>query len=105
MLRSKAPSIACSSRIDLVGGGGGVKIREGKHVPAARHAARAAALFRRMALLPSPPFEGALGITPAALAVEAEAATTFPTALREPAAGQLPQPVYYFILAPKSGRG
>ncbi|MER8440411.1 DUF309 domain-containing protein [Mesorhizobium sp. M1312] len=34
----------------------GVKIREGKRVAAARHAARAAALFRRVALLPSRPF-------------------------------------------------
>lgn len=82
----------------------GVKIREGKRVAAARHAARAAALFRRVALLPSRPFEAALGITPAALAVEAEAATTFPTALQEPTPGQLPEPVLNIILAPKSAR-
>ncbi|MER8480813.1 MULTISPECIES: DUF309 domain-containing protein [unclassified Mesorhizobium] len=79
----------------------GVKIREGKPVAAARHAARAAALFRRVAPLPSRPFEAALGMTPAALAVHAEAATTFPAVLREPMPGQ-PEPVFDFILAPKS---
>ncbi|TIV06244.1 MAG: DUF309 domain-containing protein, partial [Mesorhizobium sp.] len=57
-----------------------------------------------VALLPSRPFEAALGITPAALAAEAEAATTFPTALREPMPGQLPEPVFDFILAPNSER-
>ncbi|MER9007640.1 hypothetical protein NKI15_28895 [Mesorhizobium sp. M0862] len=52
----------------------GVKIRGGKRVAAARHAARAAALFRQVTLLPSRPLEAALGMTPAALAVDAEAA-------------------------------
>ncbi|UVK48287.1 DUF309 domain-containing protein (plasmid) [Mesorhizobium sp. AR07] len=80
----------------------GVKIREGKRVAAARHAARAAALFCQVALLPSRFFEAAIGMTPAALAVEAKAATTLPTALREQTPGQLPQPVFDFILAPKS---
>ncbi|MER9876785.1 DUF309 domain-containing protein [Mesorhizobium sp. M0195] len=79
----------------------GVKIREGKRVAAARHAARAAALFRRVAPLPSRPFEAALGMTPAKLAVHAETATTFPAVLREPMPGQ-PEPVFDFILAPKS---
>ncbi|ANT54292.1 hypothetical protein A6B35_29950 (plasmid) [Mesorhizobium amorphae CCNWGS0123] len=83
----------------------GVKIREGKRVAAARHATRAAALFRQVGLLPSRPFEAAIGMTPAALAVEAETATTFPAVLREPAAGQLPEPVYDFLLAPKSESG
>ncbi|BCH12313.1 hypothetical protein MesoLj131c_65710 (plasmid) [Mesorhizobium sp. 131-3-5] len=83
----------------------GVKIREGKRVAAVRHAARAAALFRQVALLPSRPFEAAIGLTPAALAVEAEAAITSPTVLRDPMPGQLPEPVYDFILAPKSESG
>ncbi|PBB22358.1 DUF309 domain-containing protein [Mesorhizobium sp. WSM4307] len=82
----------------------GVKIREGKRVAAARHAARAAALFRQVALLQSRLFEAAIGMTPAALAVEAEAATTLPVVLREPMPG-LPEPVFNFILAPKSGDG
>ncbi|BCG83344.1 hypothetical protein MesoLj113b_68860 (plasmid) [Mesorhizobium sp. 113-3-3] len=82
----------------------GVKIREGKQGAAARHSARAGALFRRVALLPSRLFEAALGMTLAALAVDAEAATTFPAVLREPTPGQ-PESVFDFILAPKSGRG
>lgn len=77
----------------------GVKIREGKRVAAARHAARAAALFRQVTSLPSRPFEDALGMTPAALAVHAEATVTSPAVLREPMLGQ-PDPVFDFILAP-----
>ncbi|RUZ71394.1 DUF309 domain-containing protein [Mesorhizobium sp. M7A.F.Ca.US.006.01.1.1] len=78
----------------------GVKIREGKRVAAARHATRAAALFRQVGLLPSRLVEAAIGMTPAALAVEAEAATTFPTVLRDPTPGRRPEPVFDFILAP-----
>ncbi|ODA93195.1 hypothetical protein BFX40_10010 [Mesorhizobium sp. SEMIA 3007] len=40
----------------------GVKIREGKRGAAGRHATRAAALFRQVALLPSRPVEAALGM-------------------------------------------
>lgn len=83
----------------------GVKIRQGKRVAAARHAARAAALFRQVALLPSRLFEAAIGMKPAPPAVEAEAATTLPVVLREPMPGQPPQPVFDFILAPKSESG
>lgn len=83
----------------------GVKIREGKRVAAMRHATRAAALFRQVALLPSRLFEAAIGMTPDALAIEAEAASTFPTVLRDPTPGQLPEPVFDFILAPKSESG
>ncbi|MER8427696.1 DUF309 domain-containing protein [Mesorhizobium sp. M1403] len=79
----------------------GVKIREGKRVAAARHAARAAALLRQVVSAPSPPFEAALGMPAAALAEHAEAATTSPAVLQEPAPGQ-PEPVFDFILAPKS---
>lgn len=81
-----------------------MKIREGKRVAAARHATRAAALFRQVALLLSRPFEAAIGMTPAALAVDAEAATTLAVVLREPTPG-LPEPVFDFILAPKSESG
>jgi len=79
----------------------GVKIREGKRVASARHAGRAAALFRQVMRMPSRPFEAALGMTPAALAVHAEAATTSPAVLRGLMPGQ-PEPVFDFILAPKS---
>ncbi|ANT54464.1 hypothetical protein MEA186_01356 [Mesorhizobium amorphae CCNWGS0123] len=78
----------------------GVKIREGKRGAAERHAARAAALFRQVTSLPSRPFEAALGMTPAALAVHAEAAVTSPAVLREPMRDQ-PDPVFDFILAPR----
>ncbi|TPJ38283.1 DUF309 domain-containing protein [Mesorhizobium sp. B2-6-5] len=79
----------------------GVKIREGKRIAAARHASRAAALFRHLVGLPSRFFEDALGMTPAALAVYAETATTSPAVLREPMLNK-PEPVFDFILAPKS---
>lgn len=79
----------------------GVKIREGKRVAAARHAARAAALFRQVVKAPARIFADALGMTPAALAEYAEAATTPPAVLRKKMLGQ-PEPVFDFILAPKS---
>lgn len=55
-LQNKALRIAFSSRDSEAG----AKIREGKRVAAARHAVRATALFRQVALLPSRPFEAAL---------------------------------------------
>jgi hypothetical protein len=79
----------------------GVKIREEKWVAAARHAARAAALFRQVQRVPSHLFETALGMPPAVLAECAEAATTPPIFLHEPVRGQ-PVPVFDFILAPRS---
>lgn len=82
----------------------GVKIREGKRVAAARHAARAVALFRQVAPLSSRPFEAALGMTPAALAVHSEAATASPAVLRETMPGR-PEAVFDFILAPRSESG
>jgi hypothetical protein len=76
----------------------GVKIRERKNAAAARHANRAAALFRQ---LPDRAFERALGISPAALAECAEAAIRIPADLQATAPGQ-PQPVCNFILGPNS---
>ena len=72
----------------------GVKIRERKNAAAARHAKRAAALFRRV---PARAFERALGMSPAALAECAEAAMRIPGDLLAAAPGQ-PQPVFNFIL-------
>ncbi|WP_245266715.1 DUF309 domain-containing protein [Mesorhizobium sp. LNHC252B00] len=77
----------------------GVKIREGKRGAVARHAGRAAALFRQIARVPNGPFETALGTTLAALAEHAEAAVASPLVLRKPKPGQ-PEPVFDFILAP-----
>ena len=76
----------------------GVKIRERKNAAAARHAKRAAALFRQ---LPDRAFERALGMSPAALAECAEAAIRIPADLQATAPGQ-PQPVFNFILGPNS---
>jgi Domain of unknown function (DUF309) len=78
----------------------GVKIREHKNAAAARHAKRAAALFRQ---LPDRAFEGALGMSPAALAECAEAATRIPADLQATAPGQ-PQAVFNFILGANSRR-
>ncbi|WP_245277861.1 DUF309 domain-containing protein [Mesorhizobium sp. L48C026A00] len=79
----------------------GVKIREGKRVAAARHATRAAGLFRQVVGGPDGPFEKALGMTPAALAERAQAVVAYPVVLREPKPAQ-PEPVFDFILAPVS---
>jgi hypothetical protein len=79
----------------------GVKIREGKHAAAARHAGRAAALLRRLMNAPDRAFECALGMSPAALAEYAEAAARIPAASRATAPGQ-PQPVFDFVLGSNS---
>jgi hypothetical protein len=76
----------------------GVKIRERKNAAAARHAKRAAALFRQ---LPDRAFERTLGMSPTALAECAEAATRSPADLQATAPGQ-PQPVFNFVLGPNS---
>ena len=78
----------------------GVKIRERKNAAAARHAKRAAALFRQ---LPDRAFERTLGMSPAALAECAEAATRIPADLQATAPGR-PQPVFNFILGANSRR-
>jgi len=79
----------------------GVKIREGKHAAAIRHAGRAAALLRRLNTADHT-FERALGMSPAGLAEHAEAAAGTPAALQATVLGQ-PQPVFDFILGPSSG--
>jgi hypothetical protein len=56
----------------------GVKIRERKNAAAARHAMRAAAQLRQLMKVPDRAFERALGMSPAALAECAEAATRIP---------------------------
>lgn len=80
----------------------GVKIREGKHVAAMRHAGRAAALLRRLMNPPDRTIERALGMSPAALAEQAEAAARIPAASQATTLGQ-PQAVFDFILGPSSG--
>jgi hypothetical protein len=81
----------------------GLKIRERKHAAAARHAKRAAALLRQLMRVPDRAFESALGMSPAALAECAEAATRIPADLQATAPGQ-PQPVFNFILGAISRR-
>lgn len=80
----------------------GVKIREGKQAAAVRHAGRAGALLRALMNTADHSFERALGMSPAALAEQAEAAARIPAALQATALGQ-PQPVFDFILGPSSG--
>ena len=79
----------------------GVKIREGKHAAAVRHAGRAAALLRRLMKVPELAFERALGMSPVALAEYAETAAKTHAALQATAPGQ-PQPVFNFILGSNS---
>ena len=81
----------------------GVKIRERKNAAAQRHAKRAAALLRQLAKVPNRAFECALGMSPAALAECAEAATRIPADLQATAPGR-PQPVFNFILGANSRR-
>ena len=78
----------------------GVKIRERNNAAAARHAKRAAALFRQ---LPDRAFERALGMSPATLAEYAEVATRIPADLQATPPGR-PQPVFNFILGANSRR-
>jgi predicted metal-dependent hydrolase len=79
----------------------GVKIREGKNAAAQRHATRAATLLRQLMKVPDRAFESALGMSPAALAEFAEAATRIPAELQATAPEQ-PQPVFNFILGANS---
>lgn len=79
----------------------GVKIREGKHAAAIRHAGRGAALLRRLNTADHT-FERALGMSPAGLADHAEAAARTSAALQATVLGH-PQPVFDFILGPSSG--
>jgi len=79
----------------------GIKIREGKHAAAVRHTGRAAALLRRLMKVPDRAFERALGMSPAALAEYAEAASRISAALQATVPGQ-PQPVFNFILGSNS---
>lgn len=80
----------------------GVKIREGKHAPAVRHAGRAAGLLHRLTDTTNHTFERALGMSPPALAEQAKAAARIPATLQATALGQ-PLPVFDFILGPSSG--
>lgn len=79
----------------------GVKIREGKHAAALRHAGRAAALLRRLMNAPDRAFECALGMSLTVLAEQAEAAARIPAAPQATALGQ-PQAVFDFILGSRS---
>jgi Domain of unknown function (DUF309) len=81
----------------------GVKIRERKNAAAARHAKRAASLFRQLTKVPNRAFERVLGMSAAALAECAEAATRMPADSEATAAGQ-PEPVFDFILGSNSRR-
>jgi predicted metal-dependent hydrolase len=73
----------------------GVKIREGKQAAAARHAKRAAALFRQV--VKEPLFETALGMPLAALADDAETAVS-ERALSPAVTHGPPVPVFDFML-------
>ncbi|MBM7046606.1 DUF309 domain-containing protein [Rhizobium lusitanum] len=79
----------------------GVKIREGKHIAAMRHADRAALLLRRLMKGPHRVFERVLGMTPATLADYAEAAARLSAPLQARAPGE-PQPVFEFVLGSRS---
>ena len=75
----------------------GVKIREGKSAAVARHAKRAAMLFRLVMRSPDRRFHTALGMPPGLLAEHAEAATTSSAVLPPTMMGQA-EPVFGFIL-------
>jgi hypothetical protein len=76
----------------------GVKIREGKKAAAVRHARRAAALFRQVAMAQDRLFDTALGMPLAALADCIEVAPLAAAPLDEAIPGQ-PEPVFSFVLA------
>jgi len=81
-----------------------VKIREGKQGPALRHAARAAAVSRRLPGAPDPVFEEALGMPLAELTKRVETAAKIPREPRRRRPGQ-PEPVFEFLLAAEGGPG
>ncbi|TCU33089.1 DUF309 family protein family protein [Rhizobium azibense] len=81
----------------------GVKIREGKHEAAQRHAGRAATLFRQLGTMQHCGFARALGISPAALADQAETAAETPAVLKSTIPGH-PEPVFDFILGGSHAR-
>jgi uncharacterized protein len=101
----RAPSQSAPLRLLFKGlillAAAGVKIREGKQAAAGRHAARAAALFRRVTQTPDRRFEAALGASPAVLAGYADAAATSSPVLRARMSGQT-EPVFGFVLGPNS---
>lgn len=79
----------------------GVKIREGKPVPARRHAGRAASLFRQVGL-EDRAFGRAIGMSLPALAERAETAVGS-MALSGATTGSPPEPVFGFRLVPNRG--
>lgn len=76
----------------------GVKIREGKHTPAMRHAGRAAGLLRELTTSRDERFVRALAMEPSAIADAAEATARTLPVLSVSALGK-PEPVFDFILA------
>jgi len=94
--RSRRP-IALALKVLILLSAAGVKIHEGKHAAAVRHAGRAATLYRRLVRAPDRVVESALGVSPATLADYAEAATRIPAAFEAVSPDQ-PQPVFDFIL-------
>ena len=79
----------------------GVKLREGKPIPAARHAKRAAATLRKLPAAPDKGVEMALGMTPQALAMEAESAAQSPRVLQPRMLGEAAS-VFGFTITPAS---
>jgi hypothetical protein len=75
----------------------GVKIREGKRMPAIRHAGRAGALLRELTTEPHDHFSHVLGMPLEALAALAEATAEMTSALRMTIEGQ-PDAVFDFVL-------
>ena len=77
----------------------GVKLREGKRVPAARHATRAAATLRKLPAERDASFATSLGMPTLTLARYAEAAALSPPVRKPRQLGQA-EPVFAFQLAP-----
>ncbi len=77
----------------------GVKLREGKQIAAARHAARAAVHLRQIPREPGQRFQLWIGVSPAQLATKAEAATAS-SAHSHASISARPEPVFGFVLLP-----
>ncbi|MBP2562109.1 hypothetical protein J2T08_001828 [Neorhizobium galegae] len=75
----------------------GVKIREGKQMPAMRHAGRAGALLRDLTTAPHDHFSSALGMSLGMLADLAEGTVEAMPSLVITVQGQ-PEPVFDFVL-------
>ncbi|MGV8939621.1 MAG: DUF309 domain-containing protein [Allorhizobium sp.] len=93
----RASPLRCLLKALILLSAAGVKIREGKHSAARRHAERAANLLRQLVKSSQEPFLRALAVAPSTLADIAQATAGAPPILNVSLVGQ-PEPVFELML-------